>query len=177
VPPSTCSDREPVAEIGPAIEAAENAGAKALNVLASPVLYDNREAIFGAVARARIPAMYHWPGMVAEGAHRRWAAPASDLSNPRAAAYQSSQWIEAGRQSGGAADDRCVKCQLEHGQGARTYSATLASRPRRRGDRMRGDCCNAAMSPLCHYAEIYIMAPGLSRFAAVACCRVLCCDT
>jgi hypothetical protein len=24
---------------------------------------------------------------------------------------------------------------------------------------MRGDCCNAAMSPLCHYAEIYIMAP------------------
>jgi hypothetical protein len=58
VPPSTCSDREPVAEIGPAIEAAENAGAKALNVLASPMLYDNREAIFGAVARARIPAMY-----------------------------------------------------------------------------------------------------------------------
>jgi putative ABC transport system substrate-binding protein len=40
---------------------------KALNVLASPMLYDNRETIFGAVARARMPAIYQWPDMAAEG--------------------------------------------------------------------------------------------------------------
>jgi len=54
-------------EIGPAIESAENAGAKALNVLASPMLYDNRETIFGDVARARMPAVYQFPDMAAEG--------------------------------------------------------------------------------------------------------------
>jgi putative ABC transport system substrate-binding protein len=54
-------------EIGPAIESAENAGVKALNVLASPMLYDNREAIFGAVARARMPAIYQFPDMATEG--------------------------------------------------------------------------------------------------------------
>jgi putative tryptophan/tyrosine transport system substrate-binding protein len=54
-------------EIGPAIEAAENAGAKALNVLASAMLFDNRKAIFAAVAQARIPAIYQWPEMVLKG--------------------------------------------------------------------------------------------------------------
>jgi putative ABC transport system substrate-binding protein len=56
-------------EIGPAIESAGNAGAKALNVLASPMFdaQSNRETIFGAVARARMPAIYQWPETVAEG--------------------------------------------------------------------------------------------------------------
>ena len=57
-------------EIGPAIESAGNAGGKALNVFASP-MFDtqaNREAIFGAVARARMPAIYQWPETIAAGA-------------------------------------------------------------------------------------------------------------
>jgi putative tryptophan/tyrosine transport system substrate-binding protein len=54
-------------EIGPAIEAAQNAEAKALNVLASPMFFQNRKVIFSAVARARMPAIYQWPEMAVEG--------------------------------------------------------------------------------------------------------------
>jgi hypothetical protein len=50
-------------EIGPAIEAAQNAEAKALNGLASPMLFQNRNVIFSALARARMPAIYQWSEM------------------------------------------------------------------------------------------------------------------
>lgn len=54
-------------EIGPAIEAARQAGAQALNVLGSAMLYVNREAIFRDADRARLPAIYEWPEMAEEG--------------------------------------------------------------------------------------------------------------
>jgi putative tryptophan/tyrosine transport system substrate-binding protein len=62
-------------EIGPAIESAGNAGAKALDVLASPIFDANRETIFGAVARARMPATYQWPDMAAEGGLMAYGPP------------------------------------------------------------------------------------------------------
>jgi putative tryptophan/tyrosine transport system substrate-binding protein len=54
-------------EIVPAIDAAKNAGAAALNVLATPLLFNNRQIIFERAAALRLPGMYQWPEMAEEG--------------------------------------------------------------------------------------------------------------
>jgi len=54
-------------DIGPAIEAAQAAGAAALNVLASPLLHGNRHAIIVRTAALRLPAVYQWPETAEEG--------------------------------------------------------------------------------------------------------------
>jgi putative ABC transport system substrate-binding protein len=54
-------------EIAPAIDAAKGAGAGALNVLASPILYSFRKIVMARAAELRLPAIYQWPEMVAEG--------------------------------------------------------------------------------------------------------------
>jgi putative ABC transport system substrate-binding protein len=54
-------------EIAGAIENAKDAGAQALNVLASPLLYGNRRVIFERAAALRLPAIYQWPDMAQEG--------------------------------------------------------------------------------------------------------------
>jgi putative ABC transport system substrate-binding protein len=48
-------------EIVPAIDTAKAAGAKALNVLASPMLNSNRRIVIDRVAALRLPAIYQWP--------------------------------------------------------------------------------------------------------------------
>jgi putative ABC transport system substrate-binding protein len=54
-------------EIGPAIDAAKNSGAAALNVLATPLLFNNRRGIFERAIALRLPAMYQWPEMAEDG--------------------------------------------------------------------------------------------------------------
>ena len=54
-------------EIAPAIDAAKNSGATALNVLATPLLFSNLRVIFERTAARRLPAMYQWPEMAEEG--------------------------------------------------------------------------------------------------------------
>jgi putative tryptophan/tyrosine transport system substrate-binding protein len=54
-------------DIAPAIDAALAAGAEALNVLASYLLFNNRTIIFERVAALRLPAVYQWPEMAAQG--------------------------------------------------------------------------------------------------------------
>ena len=54
-------------EIVPAIEAAKKAGAGALNVLATPLLFNSRRLIFERAAALRLPGMYQWPEMAEEG--------------------------------------------------------------------------------------------------------------
>ncbi len=54
-------------EIAAAIDMAHAAGATALNVLASPMLYGNRQLIMDRVAALRLPAIYQWPNMAEEG--------------------------------------------------------------------------------------------------------------
>jgi putative tryptophan/tyrosine transport system substrate-binding protein len=54
-------------EIAPAIDAAKKAGAAALNVLATPLLFSSRRIIFERVAALRLPGMYQWPEMAEEG--------------------------------------------------------------------------------------------------------------
>ena len=54
-------------EIGPAIDTAKNSRAGALNVLATPLLFNNRQVIFERAMAARLPAMYQWPEMAEDG--------------------------------------------------------------------------------------------------------------
>jgi putative tryptophan/tyrosine transport system substrate-binding protein len=54
-------------DIVPAIDAAVNAGAQALNVLASSLFSRYRKQIFERTAAARLPAIYQWPEMAEEG--------------------------------------------------------------------------------------------------------------
>jgi len=54
-------------EIVPAIDAAKTAGAAALNVLATSLLFNNRPVIFERAAALRMPAMYQFPEMAEEG--------------------------------------------------------------------------------------------------------------
>jgi putative tryptophan/tyrosine transport system substrate-binding protein len=55
------------AEIIAAIDAAKASGAAALNVLASPILFGNRQIILERVALLRLPTIYQWPETAEEG--------------------------------------------------------------------------------------------------------------
>jgi len=54
-------------DIAAAVDAAQIAGATALNVLASCLLNANREIILGRSAGLRLPAIYQWPETAEEG--------------------------------------------------------------------------------------------------------------
>ena len=54
-------------EIAAAIDMAHASGATALNVLASPMLYGNRQLIMDRVAALHLPAIYQWPSTAKEG--------------------------------------------------------------------------------------------------------------
>jgi hypothetical protein len=54
-------------EIGSAIDAANAAGAGAVNVLASPLLFSSRAFIFHRLAALRLPAVYQFPEMAEQG--------------------------------------------------------------------------------------------------------------
>lgn len=55
------------AEIVAALDAAKASGATAVNVLASPILFANRQAILERTATLGLPAMYQWPDTAEEG--------------------------------------------------------------------------------------------------------------
>jgi len=55
------------AEIAGAIDAAKNSGATALNVLASALLFNNRQIILTRTAALVLPAIYQWPALAEEG--------------------------------------------------------------------------------------------------------------
>jgi putative tryptophan/tyrosine transport system substrate-binding protein len=54
-------------EIEGAVNAAKDAGAGAVNVLASTTLFNNREIILSRTAALRLPAIYQWPDLAEEG--------------------------------------------------------------------------------------------------------------
>jgi putative tryptophan/tyrosine transport system substrate-binding protein len=54
-------------EIAPAIDAAKTLDSAAINVLASPLLFANRQAIIERAAALRLPAMYQWPEVAEQG--------------------------------------------------------------------------------------------------------------
>jgi putative ABC transport system substrate-binding protein len=55
-------------EIAGAIDAAKAAGATAVNVLASALLFNNRQIILSRLATLRLPAVFQWPEVGEEGA-------------------------------------------------------------------------------------------------------------
>ncbi len=54
-------------EIASAIDAAKTSGVAALNVLATPLLFNNRRVIFERATASGMPAIYQWPEMAEEG--------------------------------------------------------------------------------------------------------------
>lgn len=54
-------------EIGSAIAAAHASGAEALNVLATPLLFNSRKIVYAQTAAFNLPAIYQWPEMAADG--------------------------------------------------------------------------------------------------------------
>ena len=54
-------------EIIPAIDAVQASGAQALNVLASPLVYANRDLIRERMGTLRLPAIYQWPEIAEDG--------------------------------------------------------------------------------------------------------------
>jgi putative ABC transport system substrate-binding protein len=55
-------------DIASAVDAAKNSGAAALNVLASTLLYNNRQTILPRTEALPLPTIYQWPTAAAEGA-------------------------------------------------------------------------------------------------------------
>jgi putative tryptophan/tyrosine transport system substrate-binding protein len=53
--------------ITPAMNEASVWGAEAINVLATPLFFFNRQTVMGRAAALRLPAMYQWPEMAEEG--------------------------------------------------------------------------------------------------------------
>jgi putative tryptophan/tyrosine transport system substrate-binding protein len=54
-------------EIAGAVDAAQKSGAEALNVLASSLLYNNRQIVRARISALRLPAIYQFPEMSEEG--------------------------------------------------------------------------------------------------------------
>jgi putative ABC transport system substrate-binding protein len=54
-------------EIAPAIDAAKASGAAALNVLATPLVFVNRQIIIERTGTLRLPAVYQWPEIAEDG--------------------------------------------------------------------------------------------------------------
>ena len=54
-------------EISAAIDAAQASGVTALNVLASPMLFANRQLIMDRAVALRLPAIYEWPELAEAG--------------------------------------------------------------------------------------------------------------
>jgi putative tryptophan/tyrosine transport system substrate-binding protein len=54
-------------EMADAIDAAKKSGAAGLNVLASTLLFNNRQIILTRVEALALPAIYQWPALAEEG--------------------------------------------------------------------------------------------------------------
>jgi putative ABC transport system substrate-binding protein len=54
-------------DMGPAIDAAKASGAAALNVLATPLVFANRQMLVERTQAVRLPAVYQWPEIAEEG--------------------------------------------------------------------------------------------------------------
>ena len=66
-------------EIAAAIDSAQASGAKALNILASPLFYAHRHLIIERAAAARLPTIYEWPETAEEGGFAAYGPRAGQL--------------------------------------------------------------------------------------------------
>src|ERR1041385_8027807 len=56
-----------VEQIASAVDSAKASGSAALNVLATPLFFNNRQIIFERTAALRLPAIYQWPEIARDG--------------------------------------------------------------------------------------------------------------
>jgi putative tryptophan/tyrosine transport system substrate-binding protein len=68
-------------EIAAAIDSAQASGAKALNILASPLFYVHRHLIMDRAVVTRLPTIYEWPEMAEEGGFAAYGPCLSQLFN------------------------------------------------------------------------------------------------
>jgi putative ABC transport system substrate-binding protein len=66
-------------QIAAAIDSAQESGAKALNILASPLFYAHRHLIMERAAAAHLPTIYEWPEMAEEGGFAAYGPRAGQL--------------------------------------------------------------------------------------------------
>jgi putative ABC transport system substrate-binding protein len=66
-------------EIAAAIDSAQASGAKALNIVASPLFYANRHVIMERAAAARLPTIYEWAETAEEGGFAAYGPRVSQL--------------------------------------------------------------------------------------------------
>jgi putative tryptophan/tyrosine transport system substrate-binding protein len=66
-------------EIAAAIDSAQASGAKALNILASPLFYAHRHLIMDRAVLTRLPTIYEWPEMAEEGGFAAYGPRLSEL--------------------------------------------------------------------------------------------------
>src|SRR5262249_9479060 len=112
-------------------------GAQALNVLASPLLHGNRQAIFARTTQLRMPSIYQWPDTAHEGAllayGPRFAEVMRQLGPPTDQGVEGSQ---SGRAAGRAADQVRIGREPQDRDGDRARLYADAACPRRRGGRV-----------------------------------------
>src|SRR5215470_1809279 len=124
--------------IGPQIEEARRAGAEALNVLASPILYARRLDIFERTAALRLPAMYQSPEFAEEGGLIGYGPRITQMFRQLARQLAKVFSGEKARRTGRAAHYVRVGDQPASRERHRFRGATLARATRRQGDRMIG---------------------------------------
>jgi putative ABC transport system substrate-binding protein len=71
-------------QIAATIDRAKASGVEAINVLSSPMLYLNRRTIYDRVASLRLPTIYQWPEMAAEGGFMAYGPRFAQLFRQRA---------------------------------------------------------------------------------------------
>jgi len=71
-------------EIVPAIDRAKLSGVKALNVLASPLFFDNSRVVIEHIGIVQLPAIYQWPEMAEQGGFAAYGPGIAELYRQRA---------------------------------------------------------------------------------------------
>ncbi|MBV8132654.1 MAG: ABC transporter substrate-binding protein, partial [Alphaproteobacteria bacterium] len=104
-------------EISGAIEAAKAAGAAALNVLASPLLFLQSQVIIERTAALRLPAMYQWPETAEEGGLAGYCPRFIQLCRDILSRQLIKLLRQARRYSGRAADQMRAGDQPQYGEG------------------------------------------------------------
>ena len=145
--------------IVPEIEEARRAGAEALNVLASPILYARRLDIFERTAALRLPAIYQSPEFAEEGGLIGYGPRITQMF--RQMARQLAKVFKARRSVTCRSSSRPVRVgdQPAGRQGDRFRGATIARAARRQGDRMKRTAisshafCCAAVRACCRRAR------------------------
>jgi putative ABC transport system substrate-binding protein len=118
-------------EISAAIDAAQASGVTALNVLASPMLFANRQLIMDRAVALRLLAIYEWPELAEAGGFAGYGPRFFKL--PEIVARLA---VKLFRHPGRATNDVRTRDQSQDREGDRRHRTADHAGPRRQGDRI-----------------------------------------